>query len=383
VTERSQPRKIALVGLTHPFRGGISHYTTLLCRALRQGHEVRFYALSRQYPGLLFPGTSQFDESNDSFAIEHDACIDSINPWSWFRTARKIAKFAPDLIVFSWWNPFFAPAFGTIARLSRWFAGTPSCYLCHNALPHERSIVDRILLRYVFNSGKAFIAHSKQDRDDLRGFRPDARVHMNPHPTYDVFQGADTPGTDEARERLGLSGRRVLLFFGFIRAYKGLDVLLEAVAALPADEGYHLVIVGEFYDDRERYREALSRLESQGRLTLIDRYVPNEEVGVYFAAADLVMVPYLSATQSGVIQIAYGFLKPVVATTVGGIPEVVRDGDTGYLVPPGDAGALAAAVRRYFDTADRGPFEERIAEENRKYSWERMVERIDEICEEL
>jgi len=377
VTDRRK-LKIALVGLTYPFRGGISHYTTLLASALRKRHDVRFYALSRQYPALLFPGKSQIDESNRSFRVDHEACIDSINPLSWFATARKIARDRPDLIVFSWWNPFFAPAFGTIARLARWFAGTPSCYLCHNALPHERSIVDRILLRYVFGSGAAFIAHSEKDRDDLKSLRPDAPVHLSPHPTYDVFASDETPVPAEAKERLGLSGRKVLLFFGFVRKYKGLDVLLEAVRQLPADEGYHLVIVGEFYDDPEKYRAALDALKAQGQLTLVDRYVPNEEVGVYFSAADLVMVPYLSATQSGVIQIAYGFLKPVVATTVGGIPEVVEDGGTGYLVPPGDAPAMTAAVRSYFDSADRGQFEERIAAVNEKYSWERMVERIEE-----
>lgn len=371
--------KIALVGLTYPFRGGISHYTTLLCRALQKNHDVRFYALSRQYPRLLFPGKSQLDESNRSLRIEHDACIDSINPLTWLGTARKIARDHPDVIVFSWWNPFFAPAFGTIARLARWLAGTRSVYLCHNVLPHERTLVDRVLLRYVFSSGAAFITHSEQDRSDLQSLRPGAPVHLSPHPTYDVFASEETPSPAEAKRRLGLSGRNVLLFFGFVREYKGLDVLLAAVAQLPQDSDHHLLIVGEFYEDKSRYRAALDELTSRGRLTLVDRYVPNEEVGLYFSAADLVMVPYLSATQSGVIQIAYGFLKPVVATTVGGIPEVVADGETGYLVPPGDADAMAAAVRRYFNSADRSRFEARIAAENEKYSWDRMVERIEEI----
>lgn len=382
MTDRPQ-LDIALVGLTHPFRGGIAHYTTLLCRALRERHTVRFYALSRQYPRLLFPGTSQIDESRQSLHVEHERSIDSINPWSWWATARKIARRPPDLILFSWWNPFFAPAFGSIARLARRMSGAPSCFLCHNVLPHERSKLDRVLLRYAFGAGAAFITHSEKDRRDLERLRPGAMVRLNPHPTYDVFADADAPSPEEARRKLDLDGRRVLLFFGFVREYKGLDVLLDAVRRLPRDEGYHLVVVGEFYDDRERYRAALDALQGEGRLTLVDRYVPNEEVGAYFAAADLVMVPYLSATQSGVIQIAYGFHKPVVATTVGGIPEVVEDAATGYLVPPGDAAATAAAVRRYFDGADRGRFRERIAAENDKYSWARMVERIEAVVADL
>lgn len=375
--------RIALVGLTFPFRGGISHYTTLLCRALLRKHEVRFYALYRQYPRLLFPGKTQTDRSDAPFQVPHQSCIDSINPYTWLATAVRIARYKPDVILFSWWHPFFAPAFGTIAHVAKLLGGIPSCYLCHNALPHERTRLDKLLLRYVFSSGQVFISHSKQDYDDLKAFRPGAIVHQNPHPTYDVFAADEALPGPAAKEQLALRGKKVLLFFGFIRAYKGLNVLLEAMDGLSGDDGYHLVVVGEFYDDPATYRDRLETLKRRGQLTLVDRYVPNEEVPLYFSAADLVLVPYLSATQSGVIQIAYAFLKPVVATTVGGIPEVVTDGETGYLVPPGDAPAMAEAVRRYFDSASRERFEENIARENEKYSWDRMVETVEKLCGEL
>jgi glycosyltransferase involved in cell wall biosynthesis len=375
--------KIALVGLTHPFRGGISHYTTLLCRALMDRHDVRFYALYRQYPRLLFPGKTQIDESNASLEVPHLACIDSINPYTWLATGLRIARYRPDLIVYSWWHPFFAPSFGTIARLARWIGGVPSCFLCHNALPHESSRVDRLLLRYAFSSARVFIAHSRQDYDDLRALRPDAIVHRNPHPTYETFAAEQTLPPAAAKVELGLTGKRVLLFFGFVREYKGLDVLLEAMQDLDPADGYHLAIVGEFYEDPEKYRGRLDRLRARGQLTLIDRYVPNEEVSVYFSASDIVMVPYLSATQSGVIQIAYAFEKPVVATTVGGIPEVVIDGATGFLVSPGDPRAMAGAVRRYFDSGDPHRFARAIERENEKYSWERMVETIERVSEQI
>ena len=376
MTERRRLR-IALVGLTHPFRGGISHYTTLLCRALAKQHDVRFFALSRQYPGFLFPGKTQIDESETVFQVPHEATIDSINPFTWIRTAFRIARYKPDLVLYSWWNPFFAPAFGTIARLARWFGGARSCFICHNAIPHERSALDRLLLWYAFSGADAFIAHSQQDADDLRSFRPNATVHQNPHPTYVIFAPENSPSTEEAKRERGLEGKRVLLFFGFVREYKGLNYLLDAMEQLGPDEDYHLVIVGEFYDDPENYRAALQRLNARGQLTLVDRYVPNEEVPAYFLASDLVMVPYISATQSGVIQIAYGFLKPVVATRVGGIPEVVTDGTTGYLVPPGDAEALASAVRDYFASGKQESFRQGIAAENDRYSWGRMIETIE------
>jgi glycosyltransferase involved in cell wall biosynthesis len=367
---------LALVGVTHPFRGGISHYSTLLCRALRERHAVRFYSLSRQYPRLLFPGRSQIDESAVALRVEHEPTIDSCNPWTWLRTARRIVRQRPDLLVISWWHPFFAPAFGTIAHVAR-RAGIPSCFLCHNAVPHERSPVDRLLLRYAFSAAAVFIVHSRQDRDDLVALRPRARVLHHPHPSYAVFAGEDTLPEAEAKRRLGLGGKRVLLFFGFVREYKGLDVLLAALEQLDPAEGHHLLVVGEFYDDRERYRAALERLAARGQLTLVDRYVPNEEIPLYFSAADLVMVPYLTATQSGVIQIAYGFGKPVVATAVGGIPEVVAEGRTGFLVPPGDGAAIADAVRRYFAEGDPDRFRREIAVEHRRYSWEAMVDTVE------
>ena len=179
--------RIAIVGLTHPFRGGISHYTTLLCRALQERHTVRLFALNRQYPKIFFPGRTQLDVSQTPLRMPHEPCVDSINPLSWFITFTKIRRFKPDFIVFSWWHPFFAPAFGTIAYLAWWFAGIPSCYICHNVFPHEPSPVDRLLLTYVFSSGKAFITHSRMDRGILRKIQRNAFILHTHHPTYAAF----------------------------------------------------------------------------------------------------------------------------------------------------------------------------------------------------
>jgi len=375
--------KIALVGLTHPFRGGISHYTTLLCRELMRRHEVRLFALSRQYPRLLFPGTTQRDESAVPLQVPNEPCLDSIQPLSWWRTARRIREFGPRLVLFSWWHPFFAPAFGTVARLSGRRGGPPSCFVCHNVMPHESTALDRLLLRYAYGAAAGFITHSHEDAERLRSLRPEVPVLDNPHPTYASFADEDSPSTDEAKAGLGLSGRRVLLFFGYVRRYKGLDVLLEAMRELAPEAGYHLLVVGEFYEERSKYAAALDELRKRGQLTLVDRYVPNEEIPRYFAAADLVLVPYLTATQSGIVQLAYGFGKPVVATTAGGLPDVVSDGETGFLVPPADPAALAVAVRRFFDEDEADRFRRRIAAESDRFSWDRMVETIERIADEI
>ena len=379
----SNNMRIALIGVTYPFRGGISHYTTLLCRALREKHEVRFFALKRQYPKLLFPGKTQKDHSQDTLRVYHEACLDSINPLSWITTFKKIRRFRPDFILISWWHPYFAFSFGTLAHLAKRIARIPTCFLCHNVLPHERSRIDRLLLRYAFSSGNGFITHSRKDLDNLLKIRPRTQVRMNPHPTYEIFAAGNAPTGDQAKTKLGLTGKKVLLFFGFVREYKGLKYLLDAMVLLKPAEDYHLLIAGEFYDDPSRYREGLDCSTNKKQLTLVDRYIPNEEIPLYFCAADLVVTPYLSGTQSGVIQIAYAFSKPVVATTVGGIPESVLDGQTGYLVPPADARAIAGAVRRYFECNENEKFKSRIMQERDKYSWDRMVGTIEDIGKEL
>jgi glycosyltransferase involved in cell wall biosynthesis len=375
--------KIALVGQTHPFRGGIAHYTTLLCRALRERHAVEFFSLSRQYPSWLFPGKTQRDESRDALSVPNVACLDSINPMTWRDTANRIGRSDADLALFSWWNPFFGPSFGTVARGCKRRHGVPSCFICHNVLPHEHSLVDRTLSKYAFGSADAFITHSSEDAENLRGWIPGANIRSSPHPTYAEF----TPGAAQcgstARSALGLDPKKkTLLFFGYIRPYKGLGHLLDAVLELDASR-YQLLVVGEFYEPLERYRVQLDALKQREQLTLVDRYVPNEDLPLYFAAADLVMVPYLTATQSGIVQMAYGFELPVIATTVGGLPETVIDGETGHLVPPADSGAIAEAVRQHFDHGDSEQYRAAIRRESGKYSWERMVETIEEVGEGL
>lgn len=375
--------RIALVGITHPFRGGISHYTTLLCRALQAKHDVRFFALKRQYPRLLFPGKTQKDHSQTALSVSHEPCLDSMNPISWFATFNKIRRFRPDFILFSWWHPFFALSFGTLAHLAKLMARIPSCYLCHNVFPHERSLIDRLVLRYAFSSGRGFITHSQADSDNLKQLCTFANVHKNPHPTYDIF-AADNDLTEErAKARLGLTGKKVLLFFGFVREYKGLTYLLQAMETLTPEEGFHLIVAGEFYDSQSQYRTGLDCLMNTKQLTLVDRYIPNEEIPLYFRTADLVVAPYLSGTQSGVVQVAYAFSKPVITTTVGGIPESVLDGQTGYLVPPADARQIAAAVRRYFESNEKEKFRSHILQEREKYSWDQMVKTIEEVGTEL
>lgn len=374
--------RIAVVGPSFPFRGGIAHYTTLLCKSLAETHEVWLVSMSRQYPRLLFPGKTQKDESEVKLAVEGaEPLVDSMNPLSWVRAANRIRDYSPDLVIIQWWHPFFAPAFGTIAGRCRKF--TEVMFLCHNVLPHENAGPVRLLTKYALCKGRMFITHSEEDTSNLKALLPNAQVRKARHPTYEVFK--EQPVEKEAaRHELGLSMEdNVILFFGLVREYKGLKYLIEAMPAILASVDATLVIAGEFYDDKEKYVQLIKELGIDHRVKLKDEYIPNESVGVYFSAADLVVLPYVTATQSGIAQIAYGFDSPVVTTNVGGLPETVRDGETGYVVPPEDPRALARAVVRFFEEDKAGEFIRNISDFKEEFSWSRLVESIENMASAL
>jgi glycosyltransferase involved in cell wall biosynthesis len=368
--------RFVLVGTAYPHRGGIAHYVALLSRELAMaGHEVKVISFRRQYPRLLFPGTSQDDAGPETVRVDSERLIDTLNPATWIAAARRIRALAPDLVVFKYWMPFFAPAYGTIVRRLR-RRGIRTCFLLDNVIPHERRPGDLALTRWVLDPVDAFIAQSETVAADLRRFRPEAPLAKVPHPLYTIF--GTKPPREEARRRLGVTAREVALFFGFIRGYKGLLDLLEAVARIPPERDFQLLVGGEFYEDDAPYRRAMEALGS--RVVPHTRYIPNEEVGDFFAAANLAVLPYRSATQSGIVQIAYHFDVPVLTTDVGGLPETVMAGTTGDIVPPGDPGALAAAITRYFDEGREDRYAPAVARDKERFSWGRLVEALEAIA---
>lgn len=370
--------RIVVVGPSYPFRGGIAHYTTLLCASLRSAHETWLVSLSRQYPSFLFPGRTQKDESDAKLIVQGaEPLIDSMGPITWFRTARRIRNYAPDVVIIQWWHPFFAPAFGTLAGLCRKFSKV--LFLCHNVLPHERGGPVKLLTRFALSKGDMFIVHSEEDKANLEALVPNARVRKARHPTYEIFS-RQTVARDAARAELGLRpDEKVILFFGLVREYKGLKYLIEAMPSVLPSMDATLLIAGEFYDDREKYVRLIKDLKIDERVRLRDGYIPNEKVATYFSASDLVVLPYVSATQSGIAQIAYGFERAVVTTNVGGLPETVKDGKTGYVVPPKDPEALALAIVRFFKEEKGEEFALNIEAFREEFSWDRMVEAVEEL----
>ncbi len=373
--------KILIVGTAFPLRGGIAHFNGLLASHLAKRHIVETITFRRQYPSFLFPGTTQSETGGTPPDVTPaPALIDSINPFNWIAVAREIRRRGPDLLIFKYWLPFFGPCFGTIAKCAKRGTRTNVIFICDNIVPHERRPGDILFTNYAFRQADAFIVQSDAVERDLLERFPGRRYKKVPHPVYENF-GARID-KDRARATLGIAAKKVLLYFGYVRPYKGVLVLLEAVKRLKdagAAEDLVVLIVGEYYDDESKYRGCASELALGDSVRFVSEYVPNDQVGRYFSAADAVVLPYLSATQSGIAQIAYNFDTPVIATEVGGLAEVARDGVTGYVVPPNDPGALASAIRRFYDEG-RGPaFSANVAEEKKKYSWDRLVSSIEEL----
>jgi glycosyltransferase involved in cell wall biosynthesis len=370
------PLRIVLVGPAWPYRGGISHYNTCLARELARSHDMTVVNYSRLYPDFLFPGRTQYDESETALRIESRRLIDSINPFTWLRAGFAIARLRPDAVVVQWWHPYFAPALSKICFIVRVLTRARIVFVCHNVVPHETSPADRCLSAIAFAGAHGFIVQSGEDLSNLRRFRRGAPAAVHPHPIYDFFRTGEMT-REAARSAIGEGGGPLLLFFGYIRPYKGLMHLIEAMPEISRATGARLLVVGEFYEEEAPYLKRVAELGMEGAVRFVDRYVGNEEVAGFFTAADLVVLPYLSATQSGIAQIAVAFDRPMVATRVGGLPEVVVEGRTGFIVEPGDPAALAAAVRRFFEEGWAVRMAPEFAAEKERFSWAGMVRELE------
>ena len=375
-----------LVGPAWPFRGGIAHFGLATARALAaRGHEVRAVTFRRQYPERLFPGTSQFDDGPPpADRPRAPRLLDPLDPRTWFRAARHVAGNQTEVAVLMVWMPFFAPMLGVIARRLR-TRGVTVLAVVHNAVPHERRLGDRPLTRWMLRACDGLLAMSDDVAGDVRQLAPSVPLAVVPHPVYDGF--GEPVGKAEARAALALpvpagdggASGPVFLFFGFIRRYKGLHVLLDAWPAVVRQRpGAVLVVAGEFYADEDALRAHAQALGPSVRLDAA--YIPDDRVGTYFSAADAVVQPYLSATQSGVAQIAFHYGRPVITTDVGGLAEVVPDGRAGLVVPPDDPAALADAMVRFAED-DLGPaLEAGVARERRRYTWDRLAEALETLA---
>lgn len=366
---------IVILGSAYPLRGGgLATFNERLATAmLEAGHRVTIYTFSLQYPGILFPGKTQYADGPPPDKLDIKVKLNSINPLNWVSVGREISRLKPDYLVIRYWIPFMAPSLGTVAAIVKKNRHTRVVALADNIVPHEKRPGDTLLTRYFIRHIHHFVAMSGQVSDDLLALDvPLSRIHVCPHPLYDNF-GTPVPQT-EARHQLELPlGKPLALFFGFIREYKGLDLLIKALAHPKLRQlDVKLVVAGEFYTSEKPYIELAKEYGVEDRIIWKTEFIPNELVRHYFCASDLVVQPYKSATQSGVTQVAYHFDKPMVVTNVGGLPEMVTHGKAGYVVNP-DPESIADAMVVFFEQNRAAELIAHIQLEKKRFSWTRLV----------
>ena len=374
---------VVIIGPAYPLRGGLATYNERLARAFREaGDEVRIVTFSLQYPGFLFPGQTQFSTEAAPADLAIEVSLNSVNPLSWLALGRRLRRERPDLVVFRFWLPFMGPAMGTVARLVRANGHTRVVAITDNVIPHEKRPGDKPFTRYFLSACHGFVTMSRAVLRDLQalGFAHKPALYR-PHPLYDNFGPIKPRAAALAALGLPAAGTRYALFFGFIRAYKGLDVLLEAwadprLAALPVK----LIIAGEFYEEAAPYEAIIQKNNLESRLVRATDFIPNEAVADYFCAADLVLQPYKNATQSGVSQVAYHFERPMLVTDVGGLAELIPHGEVGYVVPP-RASAIADALVDFFTHPEKqAVFEAGTRRVKQQFSWPVMVAALKEVA---
>jgi glycosyltransferase involved in cell wall biosynthesis len=377
----SRGRRIALLGPLAPWRGGLAQYLALLGEALMPHAEVRGVTFTRQYPGIFFPGKSQFDPAAEKPAFPVETRLDSIGPWSWRRTAATLEAFAPGAVILKWWMPFFAPSFASsVAPLRR--KGTRVVLVCDNLVPHEKRPFDRALSDWMLRESDGYLVMSESVERDLQRLKPGAPYRRVAHPLYAQFdRGRWTRAT--ARKHLGLApDAEVALFFGYVRRYKGLDTLLEAWARVRSRRAATLIVAGDFYEDPAPYR-ALAAAAGDGAVRMLEGYRPDEEVEALFKASDVAVLPYRSGTQSGVTHVAFALGVPVITTDVGGLAETVTPDRTGLVVPPGNPEALAAEVVRFFEQGLAPRMRAAVDEVKRTHAWDVLAARTLELVDAL
>ncbi len=381
--------RISVVGPTYPFRGGIAHYTTFMVRQLRAaGYAAPLYSFTRQYPRWLVGGRSDRDPSSSPLRVDCEYILDPVNPFTWWQLYRRVRADHPDVLILQWWVPYWTPCLTVISSLIKRNTATKIMFICHNVVPHEGGgVIDRRLALTVLRLGDALLVHSEQDRYRLLALLPNARVIKAQIPSYsELVRHDDSSRVAALRRDLGIAEHApVMLFFGFVRPYKGLEYLIQAMARVRERlPDAHLLVVGEFWTSPEFYQRYASEFGVAQAMTVVNRYVPNEDLQPYFDLADVVVLPYVSATQSAVVQLAFGFGKPVITTRVGGLYEVVEDGVNGLVVPPQDEGALAEAIIRYFSEDLAAPFCANVAAQAiTGFSWQELVTTIEQAARDL
>ncbi|MBB4036270.1 glycosyltransferase involved in cell wall biosynthesis [Dysgonomonas hofstadii] len=371
--------KIAILSPFYPYRGGLAQLNARLYTELSEDNQVKAFTFTTLYPDFLFPGKTQYvDEADSATKIDAERILNSINPFSYIKTAQLINKYAPDILIIPYWMSFLSPAFGTVCLLLNKRIKIVS--LVHNAISHERTLLEKPLAKYFFNRCNGFIVMSEPVQKDLLLLKKNANILLQPHPIYDQY-GERTDKTN-ACQKLGISpDKKNLLFFGLIRDYKGLDILIESMSYL--DNSYQLVIAGESYGSFEKYQNLIDKSPLRDNIKVFEQYIPDDMVSTLFSASDVLVLPYRSATQSGVVAMAYQLELPMIATNVGALGCTVENSGTGLLVSTPDAQEIAGKITEFFSMDSHELFMQNLKKEKIRLSWANFTRSTESFLSEI
>ena len=366
---------VVILGTAYPFRGGLATFNERLARQLQaEGHTVEVITFTLQYPSFLFPGKTQYSTEQAPTDLRISQQVHSCNPLNWIKVGHRIRKMQPDLLITCYWMAFFAPCYSIIERIAKRNGKTRCIALVHNMIPHEPSILDKLFAPFYVRSTDGFVALSENVVQDINRFDHGTKPKTSyPHPIYDHY--GEQMSKEEACQALHLKPEnQYMLFFGLVRAYKGLDLLLDAFGKVKDQlPNLQLIVAGEFYEDEDKYRAQIANNGLTDRVIIKNEFIADADLRKYFGAADLIVQPYKSATQSGVTQVAFHFEKPMLVTNVGGLGEIVHDRKMGYAVEP-NADAIAEALLDYYTHNRQADYTTYLIKEKDKYSWSRLAE---------
>ena len=377
--------KIAILSCFYPYRGGISQFNSCLLKELEKNHTVKAFNFKRQYPDILFPGKTQYvTKDDDAVPVESVALLDTANPFSYATTAKAIREWDPDILVMRYWMSWFAPSLGYIARHMK--PGCKVVSILDNVVPHEPHFFDKPFTKWFLKPQDGYVVLCNAVRDDLLELVPQARYICTPHPLYSHF--GEKLERIQALKSIGIEDphkeTKNILFFGLIREYKGLDLLIEAFGLL--DKSYRLIIAGEPYGSFEKYRKLIDTCPNRENIVLNTNYIADNQVNRYFSGADVCVLPYRSATQSGISSISYHFEVPMITTNVGGLKETIGDRGTGVIIDNGEPATIAAAIQEYFlpENAEmREKMIQNIKLEKERLSWSTFATKLEDFYRTL
>jgi len=363
--------RIVLIGPIEPFRGGIAHSSTILAKNLAKENDLFVLSFKSLYPSILYPGKFQRAKGKTPKNIRTEFVLDSLNPLSWIKAVKKIKEFQAETVVFEWWTTFLTPCYAFIA--SRLKHETKSV-VCQNVFPHEESKINKMLTKIFLKKADNLVALSRSDEKILKSLKLKGKTTRIIEPTYDSLIEMKKIPKSQARKKLKIKHKKVILFFGFVREYKGLGFLIKAMSQVLKKHDALLLIVGEFWESKEKYERMIETAGIEKNVLIENRYIENREVSLYFNASDVLALPYTSSTESGIIQLAFGYQKPVITTKIGGNSDFIENEKNGLLVKPFNSNELASAINKFYDKKLEQKFIKEMKKKKKIFKWNKEKE---------